>query len=118
MWLFSAERRPTDQTFKHDGSNRPPIAAERIALSAKDFRGNVIGGSHRRVRHDTARFAPGVDLPAVADCEVDLVQGDRVAVTRPTRRTLEKLLVIRILMLCVETSRETKIGELDVSTTI
>lgn len=118
MCLFGAERRPTNQTFEHDCSYRPPIAAERITLSAKDLRRNVIRGPHRRVGHDTARFAPGVDLPAVADCEVDLVQGNRVSVTRLTRRTLEKLLVVRILMLCVKTSGETEIGEFDVSTTI
>lgn len=118
MCLIGAERRPTDQTFEHDCSYRPPIAAERIALPAEDFRGNVIRGPYRRIRHDTARFAPGVDLPPIADCQVDLVQGDRVSVTRSTRRALEKLLVVRVLVLCVETSGETKVGELDVSTTI
>ena len=118
MWLFSAERRPTNQTFEHDCSYRPPIAAERVPLPAKDLRGNVIRGPHRRVRHDTARFAPGVNLAPVADCEINLIQGDRVSVTRPARRTPEELLVIRILMLRVETSGETEIGELDVSTTI
>lgn len=118
MLQFGAERRPTNQTFEHDCSYRPPIAAERIALPAKDLRGNIIRGPYRRVGHDTARFAPGVDLPAVADCEIDLVQGDRVSITRLTRRTLKKLLVVRVLMLCVETSGETEVGEFDVSTTV
>ncbi len=82
MRIFSTERRPADKALKHDCASGPPIASIRITLATKDFRGDVIWSANCGVGHDPTGFAPSVDLRAVADREVDLVQGDRVAVAR------------------------------------
>ena len=78
--VLCTKRRPTDEAFEHDSPNGPPVAAESIALAVENFGSDVIWGPDRGVGHNTTRFAPGVDLATVADCEIDLVQGDRVAV--------------------------------------
>lgn len=78
--VFSAERRPADQALKHDGANGPPVAAERVAFAGKDLRSDVVRRSDCRVCHNAARFTPCVDLIAVADCEVDLIDVDGMAV--------------------------------------
>jgi hypothetical protein len=72
--LLCAERRPADQTFEHDCANTPPIAAVVVALSTEDFGSDVIGGTNSRVCKLTARLAPGVDLMAVADSQLNLVE--------------------------------------------
>lgn len=76
MGLLGTEWRPADQTLKHDGTNTPPIATVVIALTGEDFRGNVIRSSDSGVGKLTTRFAPSVDLIAVADSQLDLVDGD------------------------------------------
>lgn len=78
--VFGAEGRPADQAFEHDGAYRPPIAAERVAFASEDLGCNVVGRPDCGIRHDAARFAPGVDLVAIADGEVDLIDVDGVAV--------------------------------------
>lgn len=78
--VFGAKGRPTDETFEHDCADGPPVAAERVAFSSEDFWSNVIRGSDSRVSHNATRFAPGVDLTAVADSEVYLVEVDGGAV--------------------------------------
>lgn len=80
MRVFGAEGGPTDQAFEHDGAYRPPIAAVCVAFAREDLGCDVVGCSDRRVCHDATRFAPGVDLVAVADGEVDLIDIDGVAV--------------------------------------
>lgn len=52
MRVFGAERRPANETFEHDGSDRPPVAGEGVSFAGKDFRCNVVGGSDSRVSHD------------------------------------------------------------------
>lgn len=49
--IFGTERWPADQTFKHDGSHRPPVAAESVAFTGENLRCNVIGGSDGGVGH-------------------------------------------------------------------
>lgn len=81
MWIFGAERRPTDKTFKHDCSYRPPVAAEIITLATEDLRSNVVWGTDGGVGHDTTGFAPCIDLATIANSQVDLIQGNRVSIT-------------------------------------
>lgn len=116
--VLRTEWRPTDEAFEHDRSYGPPITTEGIALTTKELWRNVVGCPHSRIGHDTARFAPSVDLSTVADSKVDLVEGDGVAVPRLVRRTFHQLLVIRTFVLFVEASRKTEVRKLDVSTTI
>lgn len=118
MRVLRTERRPTDKAFEHDRSDGPPVATEGIALTTEDLRCNVVGRPYGRVGHDTARFAPSIDLATVADGEVDLVKRNRVAVPRLIRRAFQQLLVIRTFMLLMKASGETKVCKLDVSTTI
>jgi hypothetical protein len=73
MRLLSAERRPSDQTLKHDRTHRPPIAAEIVALAAEDLGRNVVWRSDCGVGELATGLAPCVDLGAVADGELDLV---------------------------------------------
>lgn len=51
MRIFGAERGPADQTFEHNGSNGPPVAAESVAFARKNLRGDVIRGSDGGVGH-------------------------------------------------------------------
>jgi len=53
MSVLGAERGPANETFKHDSSNRPPVAGERVALTAEDFRGDIVGSADSRVSQDT-----------------------------------------------------------------
>ena len=82
MRVFGAEGRPADKTLEHDCAGGPPVARESVALAAEDLGGDVVWGSDCGVGHDTAGFAPGVNLRAIANGKVDLVDGDGVAVTR------------------------------------
>jgi len=97
MRLLGAERRPSNQAFKHNRSHTPPIASEIITLPTKDFGSDVIGRTHRRVGELSTRFTPGIDLRAVADCQLDLVEVHRTAVAAAIgagTSTGEELLVI------------------------
>lgn len=78
--LFCAERRPSDQAFEHDGSDTPPIAAEVVALSSEDLRGNVVWCAHCRESQLTSRLAPGIDLVAVADGQLNLIERHAVTI--------------------------------------
>lgn len=89
MRILRTERRPTDNTLEHDGAQRPPITFVGVPLTAKDLGRDVIRRSDCRVGHDAPRFTPRVDLSAVAHCEVDLIEGDGVAVARFARRAFE-----------------------------
>lgn len=118
--LLGAERRPTDQALEHDSTDTPPIASKVVALAGEDFRCNVVRSTDSRVGELTARLAPCVDLVAVADSELNLVNTHRLAVCGLRARTSvgHELLVVRCVVLLVEASRETKISQLDVSTSI
>lgn len=53
----------------------------------------------------------------IADREIDLIQRDGVPIFLPfVRRTFQELLVIRILVDFMETSRETEICKFDMAT--
>lgn len=68
MPVFGTERRPTNQTLKHDGSKRPPVTVEAVAMASENFRGDIIGCSDGRVGHQSPRPPPIIDLGPVADC--------------------------------------------------
>ena len=115
--VFSAEGGPSNQAFEHNSTEAPPITAEGVALPLEDFRRDVIWRTDRGVSHDTTRFTPHVNLRAVADGQVDLVERDGVAITA-LGRAFEELLVVGVLVLGVEASTQPEVSELDVSTTI
>ena len=80
--LLGAEGGPADQAFEHDGAEGPPVTAEVVALAAEDFGSDVVGGADGGVGELAAGLAPGVDLVAVGDCELDLVDGYALTVLR------------------------------------
>lgn len=120
MRLLSAERRPTDETFEHDSAHRPPIASKVVSIAAEDLGGNVIGSTHSGVSELPAGLSPGVDLGAVADCQLNLVQIHGIAVVSGglVGSTSQEFLVIRCFVFLVETSRQTEIGQLDVAAAV
>ena len=105
MGLLCAERRPTDQAFKHDGANRPPIAAKVVALATEDLWRNVVGCTDSRVGQLATRLPPCVDLCTVANCQLDLVHVHRVSVVaiRLVGAAGKQLLVVAGIVLLVET---------------
>ncbi len=105
MGVFGAEGGPADEAFEHDCAYGPPVAAEGVACAGEDLGGDVVGGSHGGVGEDTAGFAPSVDLGAVADGEIDLVEGDGLAVFALlfVGAAFEEFLVVGVVVLFVET---------------
>jgi len=77
---LGAEWWPADKAFEHDGADTPPIAAVIVAATAEDLGRDVVWSSHGRVSELATRFAPCVDLIAVADCQLNLVDRYRVTV--------------------------------------
>lgn len=87
--VFGAEGRPAHKTFEHDGTQGPPVAVECVAVTGEDLGGDIVRRSDRRVRHQSSRASPVVNLSAVADCQVNLVNSNRVAVPRPVGPPLQ-----------------------------
>jgi len=73
-------------------------------VSSKDFRGNVIRRTNRGISHDPTRLSPIVDDTSITDSEVDLVEIDRISVTRLVGFALEQLLIVRVVMKLMEAS--------------
>lgn len=94
--FLSAEWRPADQALEHDGAHTPPVASLVIASPTEDFGSDVVWRAHSRVRKLAPRLTPGVDLVAVGDSQLDLVNADRVAVLAHALRTVwrHELLVV------------------------
>lgn len=120
MGVFGTEWRPPDQTFEHDGTDGPPIAAEAVAMSCEDLRSNVIRRSDGRVSQGAAGLAPSVDRLVITHRQVDLVEGDGVAVLLLPLlirgiAAVQELLVVRIGVGFAETGRKTKVGELNMA---
>lgn len=118
MTVLSTEWRPAHQTLEHDGPQTPPITVECVAVPREDLRGNVVGGSNGRIRHEPSASSPVVDLGTVRYSQVDLVQGNRVTIARPVRLSLQELLVIIIVVELVEARGQTEISELDMTTAV
>lgn len=49
-------------------------------MASEDLGSDVVRGADGGVGEHAAGFTPGVDLATVAHCEIDLIQGDRIAV--------------------------------------
>jgi hypothetical protein len=120
MRLLRTERRPPNQALKHDRSQAPPIASKVVSLSAEDFGGDIIGCTDCRVGELSTGFTPRIDLLAIRNGELDLVEVDGLAVIAvgTVFATCEELLVIRGFVLFVETSGETEVSEFDVAATV
>ena len=88
-------------------------------MAVEDFRRNIIRSSNSRVGHGTTGLSPGVDLSTVGYREVNrIIKVTRVAVPILGSRVLEKILVISVIVGLFASGRETKIGKLDVTTTV
>lgn len=87
-------------------------------MACEDLGGDVVWRSDGGVSHQPSRSSPVVNLRSVADCEVNLVYGNRSSVTRAVGATLQKLLVVVIIVQTVESRGETKVSQLDVTTTV
>lgn len=118
--LLSAEWWPADETFEHDRSHGPPVAGEVVTPTGEDFGGDVVGSTHGGVSELPTRLAPGVDLVAVADCELDLIEGDGLSVRGDGFRACvgHELLVVGGCMLSLEACRQAEIGEFNVTATV
>ncbi len=53
MSVLGTERGPPDETFEHDGSNRPPVTSERVTVTAENLRGDVVWSADGRVSQGT-----------------------------------------------------------------
>lgn len=116
--VFGAERRPADQALEHDCSQAPPIAVETVPMAREDLGRDIIGCANRRVRHQSPAPSPVVNLCAIRNRQVDLVDGNGRTVAGLVRLALQKLLVIVVVMQLVETSRQTEISQLDMTTAV
>lgn len=94
--ILGAKGWPANQTFEHDSTDRPPITAEGVASAGEDLRGDVVRCANGGVCENTARFAPCVDLCAVADGQIDLVQRNRLPIFALflVSVTLQELLIV------------------------
>ena len=80
MRLLGAERRPSNQALEHDRTHAPPVAPEVVPLAAENLRSDVVRRADCGVSELAPGLAPGVDLVAVGDGELDGVEADGVAV--------------------------------------
>lgn len=118
MAVLGTEWRPTHQTLKHDCAQRPPITVKRISVASEDLWGNVVRRAHSGIGHQSSRSSPIINLRAVANGEVDLVNGHGISISWSVRLALEELTVVVLIVPLVEAGRETKIGQLDMATTV
>ena len=118
--LFRTERRPSNQALKHNCPDTPPIAAKIVTFATENFGGDIIGGSNSGVSELTPRFTPSVDLIAIRNGQLDLIDGDTIAILCQRLRFAHslQLLVVGRGMLFGETGGKTEVGEFDVATTI
>lgn len=121
--VLRAEGRPSNKTFKHDSSERPPIAFLAITVVEEDFRRDIIRCTDSRVSHEPPGLTPCINLVPVGDGQVDSVDHDGVAwpgrgirgCRRRGGRVLQQTLVPLLVMRFMKPSRETKVGELDMA---
>lgn len=105
--FLGAEWWPADETFEHDSTNTPPIAALVIASATKDLRCNVVWSTDSREGKLTTGFTPSVNLLTIRHGQLDLVDADRVAVLLNGLWSIwcHELLVVRCRMLLGESGR-------------
>jgi len=94
MSILSTERRPADLTLKHDRTKTPPVAILSVTMSAEDLWCDVVWSANRGICHNTSRLAPIVNYSTVTNSEIDLIEIDRVAITRSAGFSLKKVLII------------------------
>jgi hypothetical protein len=102
MSIFSAEWRPSNLTFKHDRTQTPPITVLAVAMTTEDFRGNIIGSTDSGIRHDSPRLSPVINDTPVTYSKVDLIEVYGIAMLRLAGLSLEKILVVCIVMELME----------------
>jgi hypothetical protein len=118
MTTLRTERGPPDKALEHDSAQGPPIAVKGITVTCKDLGRDVVRSTNCGVRHNSARFAPVVNLRSVRDSEIDLVNGHRVAVSGFARLVLQKLLVVVVVVELVEAGGQTKVSQLYMTTSV
>ena len=118
MAVLCTERGPTNETLEHDSAQAPPIAIEAVSMACEDLGRNVVWGTNSGISHQSTTSSPVIDLSTVRDSQVDLVDGNRVSISRTVALSLEKLLVVVIVVQLVESRRKAKIGQFDVTAAI
>lgn len=71
-------------------------------MASENFRGNVVRGSNSRIRHQSSGSSPIINLGPVADSQINLINGNRVTVTRFVGSPLEELLIVVVVMQSVK----------------
>lgn len=87
-------------------------------MSCEDLGSDVVWRADGGVSHQSSRSSPVVNLRSVADCEINLINGNRVSVSGAVGAALQELLVVVVVMQAVEASGKTEIGQFDVAATI
>lgn len=105
MWLLGAERWPSDKTLEHDCAHGPPITTIVVTLTTENLGRDVVGSTHSGVSELTTGLPPCVDLCAVADCQLNLIEVHRSSIisVRLVCATSKKLLVVASIVLLMET---------------
>lgn len=97
--VLRTEWRPSNQTFEHNSTNRPPIAKVGVSLAVENFRRNIIRSSNGRVCHSATGLSPSVDLSTVGYRQVNrIIKVTRVAVPVLGSRVFEKILVVSVVV--------------------
>jgi len=73
-------------------------------MSSEDLRSNVIRCTNSGISHNSAGLSPVVDGTSIADGKVDLVEIDRITISRLVGLALQELLIVRIVVEFMETS--------------
>jgi hypothetical protein len=71
-------------------------------MTAENFRSNIIGSTDSGIRHDSPRLSPVINDTPVAYSKVDLIKVYGIAILRLARLSLEKILVVCIVMKLME----------------
>jgi hypothetical protein len=87
-------------------------------MTCEDLGGDIVWRADSGVSHQSSRSSPVVNLRSVADREINLINGNRISVTRAVRAALQKLLVIVVIVQTVEPSGETEVSQLYVTATV
>ena len=71
-------------------------------MTAENFRGNIIGSADSGIRHDSPRLSPVINDTSVAYSKVDLIEVYGIAILRLAGLSLEKILVVCIIVELME----------------
>lgn len=91
-------------TFEHNRTETPPVTIVRVAVTAENFRSNVVGSTNSGISHESSGLSPIIDDTTIANSKVDLIKVDGIAVCGFTGLSLKEARVVGIVVEFVETS--------------